>query len=228
MSFSQYKDFLKENTVITNTDEAEMILRVGENIAKAAQKLLEANGRPDYLKDFEWEFKLVKDDSINAWAMPGGKIVFYSGILDYAMDENGIAVIMGHEVAHTILNHGQQRMSAEILKQAGAIGLFLVTGSSEMQSLIMFAYGLGSDIFGTLPYSRQHEIEADQYGLILMALAGYEPDEAVTFWERMSSSGGSDVPEFLSTHPSYENRIGNLKLFSHEAKMEAIKLGGSF
>ena len=230
MAFSQYDQFLKESNVVTGTPDALMITRVGEKLAAAAQKLLAAEGQPDYLNDYMWDFKLVRDDSINAWAMPGGKIVFYTGILPITQNEAGVAVVMGHEIAHAILNHGQQRMSADILKQIGALGLSIATAnqSQEARALIMAAYGYGSTLAGTLPFSREHEIEADQYGLILMAIAGYNPDEGALFWQRMSTAGGGKTPEFLSTHPSDENRIRNLERFSPEAKKRAAAFGVVF
>ena len=230
MAFSQYNDFLKENTVVTGTRDAQMVERVGKNIAQAAQKLLEAEGQSDYLKDYEWDFTLVQDDSINAWAMPGGKVVFYTGILPITKDEAGMAVVMGHEVAHAILNHGQQRMSAGLLQQIGALGVSILTAdaSPQTRALIMAAYGIGSELGGTLPFSREHENEADKYGLILMAIAGYNPDEGAAFWQRMASAGGGKTPEFLSTHPSDSNRIKNLQKLAPEAKKRAAEFGVKF
>ena len=230
MAFSQYDEFLKENTIVVNTQEALMIERVGKKIAEAAQKLLEAEGQPNYLDDYQWDFKLVNDDAINAWAMPGGKVVFHTGILPITKNEDGIAVVMGHEVAHAILNHGQQRMSMGILQQLGALGISIATADSSprAQALIMLAYGIGSDLAGTLPFSREHEREADKYGLILMAIAGYNPDEGVEFWERMASAGDEKIPEFLSTHPSDINRIKNLQIIAPEAKQRASEFGVNF
>jgi len=230
MAFSQYEEFLKESEVITGTREAEMVTRVGNRLAQAAQKLLAADGNEDYLDNYRWEFKLVKDDSINAWAMPGGKIVFYSGILPVTLNEAGIAVVMGHEIAHAILNHGQQRISADILKQIGALGISIATmnQSPEARAIIMQVYGVGSSLAGTLPFSREHENEADRYGQILMAIAGYNPDEAAVFWERMADAGSGNVPEFLSTHPSDINRVRNLQSFSPEAKQIAADFGVTF
>ncbi|MCL2719799.1 MAG: M48 family metallopeptidase [Treponema sp.] len=230
MSFTQYDTFLRENSVVRGTAEAQMLTRVGMRLADAAQKLLAAEGQPNYLSDYRWEFTLIRDNSINAWAMPGGKIVFYTGILPVTRNETGIAVVMGHEIAHQILNHGQQRMSADLLQQIGAIGVAVATSnqSPETQALIMTAYGVGSELGGTLPFSRQHEYEADRYGLLLMAIAGYNPDEAIVFWERMSSMGGGSVPEFLSTHPSDANRIRNLRNFAPEAKQRAVTFGVTF
>jgi len=230
MAFSQHSDFLKESTIVRGTRDAEMIQRVGNRIADAAQRLLAAEGQPNYFRDYKWEFTLVKDDAINAWAMPGGKIVFYTGILPITKNEAGIAVVMGHEVAHAILNHGQQRMSAGILQQLGAMGVTVATAnqSPEAQNLIMSAFGVSTTLGGTLPFSRQHEHEADRYGLILMAIAGYNPSEGAVFWERMSNAGGGSVPEFLSTHPSNANRIRNLRNIVPEAKRRAADFGVTF
>jgi len=227
MSFTQYDDFLKENKIVTGTSEAAMITRVGNRLAGAAQKMLAAQGKPDYFKDYKWQFTLVQDNSINAWAMPGGKIVFYTGILPVTMNETGVAVVMGHEIVHAILNHGQQRMSAGILQQIGALGLSILTAnkSPETQALIMTAYGVSTNLAGALPFSRKHETEADEYGLYLMAIAGYDPDEGAVFWERMSAAGSGRTPEIFSTHPSSANRISNLKRLAPEAKKRAAQFG---
>jgi len=221
MSFSQYKEFLKENTVVTGTPEAAMVSRVGEKISNAAKKWLAAEGQPNYLKDYRWEYKLVKDNAINAWCMPGGKIVVYTGILPVTQTEAGLAVVMGHEVAHALLNHGQQRMSANILQQIGATAVSVVTDSE----LIMAAYGIGSSLLGTLPFSRSHESEADLYGLTLMAIAGYDPAQAVPFWERMAGRSRGGSIEFLSTHPSSSTRIRQLRDWTPAAKQKAAQFG---
>ena len=230
MSFTQYGDFLNENNVVKGTEEAQMIERVGRNIVRAAEKLLASEGQPNYLSDYQWEFNLVQDDTINAWCMPGGKVVFYTGILPIAQTEAGVAVIMGHEIAHAILNHGQQRMSGNILQQLGALGVTIFTAgmSSEAQELVMLAYGIGSNVGGALPFSRSHESEADHYGLILMAIAGYNPDESVPFWQRMSALGGGGTPEILSTHPSDTTRINNLGRLTPQAKQKAAEFGVYF
>jgi len=229
-SFSQYDQFIRENTVITSGPEAEMVSRVGARLSEAARKWLTAEGYPNYLDGYAWEYKLIRDDAVNAWCMPGGKIVFYTGILPVTRTEAGIAVVMGHEISHALLNHGQQRMSADVLQQLGATGLSLFMGSrsAEAQALAMTAYGAGSAIFGTLPFSRSHESESDRYGLILMAIAGYNPDEAVPFWERMSAMGGGGAPEFLSTHPSDTTRIRQLRDWAPEAKAKAAEFGVYF
>ena len=229
-SFAQYDEFLSENTVISGTADADMVSRVGKKLADAAQKWLSAEGNANYLNDYAWEYKLVLDDSVNAWCMPGGKIVVYTGILPVTQTEEGLAVVLGHEISHALLNHGQQRMSADVLQQLGATGLTLITGSrsAETQALAMTAYGAGSQLFGTLPFSRSHESEADHYGLILMAIAGYNPDAAVPFWERMAAMGGGGTPEFLSTHPSDTTRINQLRGWTPEAKQKAAGFGVTF
>jgi predicted Zn-dependent protease len=226
-SFAEYQQFLNENKVIKNTPDAEMVTRIGTRLAAAAQKWLEKEGNPNYLKDYKWEYNLVQDNTVNAWCMPGGKSVVYTGILPVTKTEEGLAVVLGHEIAHALLNHGQQRMSASLLQQLGAVGVaVLASGSSETtQSLLMTAYGVGSNLLGTLPFSREHESEADHYGLILMAIAGYNPDVAVPFWQRMASLGGGSTPEFLSTHPSDSTRIRQLQGWLPEAKQTAASFG---
>jgi len=226
-AFVQYNTFLKESNVVTRTPEANMVNRVGERIRMATEKWAEAEGQKEYLDEYKWEYSLIDSSEVNAWAMPGGKIVFYSGILPVTKDEAGLAVVMGHEVAHAILNHGQQRVSANILQQIGAVGLNILTldQSPEIQALAMTIYGAGSTLFGTLPYSRAHEIEADQVGLVLMIIAGYEPEAAVEFWQRMTSLGGSSVPQFLSTHPSDEKRVEEMKNYIGEARRIAERVG---
>jgi len=230
MAFQQYDQFLGENKVITGTKNAEMITRVGERIAIAAERWLNANGHQGYLKDYKWEYKLVDDKTVNAWCMPGGKIVFYTGILPIAENETAIAAIMGHEVAHALADHGGQRMSAaqgqQLLGTAVAVGTQVGGVDPQKQQLIMQAYGLGSQVGVMLPFSRSHETEADKVGLIMMAIAGYNPDEAAKLWVRMkANSGGEAPPEMLSTHPSNDSRIANLKELAPFAKSEAKKFG---
>ncbi len=227
-SFQQYDEFLKTNKVVTGTKDAQNVELVGKRIAAAAQKYLTANGHGDILKDYQWEYKLVDDKSLNAWCMPGGKIVFYTGILPVCKNLDGIAVVMGHEVAHALADHGAQRMSAGTLQQIGGAGVAIATGgmSPEKQQLFMQAYGVGTQFGGMLPFSRSHESEADVIGLKLMAIAGFKPEESVPFWERMGqNSGGGAPPEFMSTHPSHETRISNLTKAIPEAKAEAKKYG---
>ena len=227
-SFAQYNQVLSENKVITGTADAKMITRVGQRIAVAAERYLNANGFQGYLDDYKWEYTLIESEQVNAWCMPGGKIAFYTGILPIAANETGVAAIMGHEVAHALANHGQQRMSSGILQQAGGVAVAVATGneSEEKQQIWMQAYGIGSTVGLALPFSRSHETEADRIGIYLMAIAGYNPDEAAVLWERMkANSGGQAPPEFLSTHPSNDSRIQNLRVLSQKAKAEAKKFG---
>jgi predicted Zn-dependent protease len=225
-SFQQYNQFLSENKVIKSTSDAAMVTRVGQKIAVAAERWLNANGYVSYLKDYKWEYNLVDDKAVNAWCMPGGKIVVYTGILPIAQGEAGLAAIMGHEVAHALANHGQQRMSASMLQQIGSVGLNVALQDNKNIELFNQAYGIGSQVGVMLPFSRSHESEADSIGLTLMAVAGYNPDQAAELWKRMDTqSGGQAPPEFLSTHPSNSSRIANLTALAPKAKEEAIKFG---
>ncbi len=226
MAFAQYDQFLGENKVVTGTSEAEMITRVGQRIASAAERWLDANGYPGYLKDYQWEYKLVQDETVNAWCMPGGKIVFYTGILPITQNETGVAVVMGHEVAHALADHGAQRMSAGMVQQIGAVAGNIAIQDPEKRNMFNQAYGLGSQLGVMLPFSRSHETEADRIGLQIMAIAGYNPDEAARLWQRMKEkAGGQAPPEFLSTHPSNDTRISNLTAWAPAAKQEARKFG---
>jgi len=227
-AFAQYDKFLTENKVVKGPSDAQKITRVGQRIAVAAELWLNANGYKGYLKDYKWEYNLVNDKTVNAWCMPGGKIVFYTGILPIAQSETGVAAIMGHEVAHALANHGQQRMSAGMLQQAGGLGVAVATGneSSEKQQIWMQAYGITTTLGGMLPFSRSHETQSDEIGLILMAIAGYNPEEAAELWKRMkANNGGKTPPQFLSTHPSNDSRIANLTKLAPMAKAEARKFG---
>jgi len=228
MAFQQYNQFLGQNKVIKGTSDAQMITRVGQRITKASERWLNANGYAGYLKDYKWEYNLVDDKTVNAWCMPGGKIVFYTGILPIAKSETGIAAVMGHEVAHALANHGQQRMSASQIQQvAGVATAVAVSGQDQQtQQIIGTAFGLGSQLGVMLPFSRSHETEADRIGLQLMAIAGYNPDEAANLWRRMkANSGGQAPPEFMSTHPHNDRRIANLTAWAPSAKAEARKFG---
>ena len=230
-AFQQYGAFLKENKVISGTTDAKRVESIGIKIKNAAEKWLNANGYQGYLKDYQWEYKLVESKEVNAWCMPGGKIVVYSGILPITKDDEGLATVLGHEVSHALANHGQQRMSAGMLQQLGAVGVGAAVGSNsaQTQQIAMTAYGAATQIGGMLPFSRSHESEADKIGLTLMAIAGYNPEKAVEFWGRMSAgSGGKKPEEFMSTHPSDETRIANLRRLIPEAKAEALKFGVVF
>jgi len=226
MAFAQYDQFLGENKIIEGTAEAVMISRVGQKIASSAERWLSANGYPGYLKDYQWEYNLVNDETVNAWCMPGGKIVFYTGILPITQSETGVAVVMGHEVAHALADHGAQRMSAATVQQLGAVAGNVAIKDPQKRNMFNQAYGLGSTIGLMLPFSRSHETEADRIGLQIMAIAGYNPDEAADLWRRMKAKAGNQAPpEFLSTHPSNDTRIANLTAWSPLAKEEARKFG---
>jgi len=224
-AFAQYNQFLGENKVITGTKQSDMITRVGQRISVAAERWLNANGNQGYLNDYKWEYNLVEDKAVNAWCMPGGKIVFYTGILPVAENEAAVAAIMGHEVAHALANHGQQRMSAGMLQQGLALAGNVALNEKD-RNLFNQYYGIGSTVGFMLPFSRAHETESDRIGLILTALAGYNPDEAANLWRRMGkASGGQAPPEFLSTHPATTTRIANLEALAPTARTEAKKFG---
>lgn len=227
MSFQQYDQVLNESKVIAGTSQADMVKRVGQRIAGAAERWLTANGHPGYLKDYRWEYKLINSDQVNAWAMPGGKIAVYTGILPITQSETGLAVVLGHEVAHALADHGAQRMSAGTLQQLGAVaGNVALSKNEENQQLFNTAYGVGSNVLGMLPFSRSHESEADAIGIQIMAIAGYNPYEAAELWKRMKArSGGQQPPEFMSTHPSNDTRIKNLTMLAPKAVEEAGKYG---
>lgn len=224
-AFAQYDSFLEENNVVSGTADARLITKVGQRISTAAERWLNANGYPGYLKDYRWEYNLVNDSTVNAWCMPGGKIVFYTGILPICQGETGVAVVMGHEVAHALADHGAQRMSAGVLQQLGAVAGNVAIQDPETRNVFNQAYGVGSAVGVMLPFSRSHETEADRIGLQIMAIAGYNPDEAAELWKRMQARGGQAPPEFLSTHPSNETRISNLTSWAPAAKTEARKFG---
>ncbi len=225
-AFAQYNQFLNENKTIEGTADARMITNVGQRIAAAAERWLTANGYPGYLNDYKWEYNLVDDKTVNAWCMPGGKIVFYTGILPICKGETGVAVVMGHEVAHALADHGAQRMSASTFQQLGAVAGNVLIKDDKVRNTFNQAYGVGSQVGVMLPFSRGHETEADRIGLQIMAIAGYNPDEAAELWKRMkANSGGQSPPEFMSTHPSNDTRINNLTQWAPLAKAEARKFG---
>jgi len=214
MSYQEYSKVLKKSKLSTDMTKVSMVRRVGQRIAVASEELLTETGRGTDIRNYKWEFNLIEDDkTVNAWCMPGGKVAVYTGLLPYSQDENGLAVVMGHEVGHAIAKHGNERMSQGLLAQFGAIGLSLaLSGSPGVTSdIFMQAYGVGTQVGVLLPYSRIQESEADHIGLILMAKAGYDPRGAITLWQRMNAKGGSRPPEFLSTHPAPESRIRNIE-----------------
>ncbi|MGF1557881.1 MAG: M48 family metallopeptidase [Flavobacteriaceae bacterium] len=226
MAFAQYDQFLTANKVVENTAEAKMITRTGQRISSAAERWLNANGYQGYLNDYKWEYNLVQDETVNAWCMPGGKIVFYTGILPITQTETGVAVVMGHEVAHALADHGAQRMSAGTLQQIGAVAGNIAIQDERKRNMFNQAYGIGSSLGLMLPFSRSHETEADRIGIQIMAIAGYDPSEAAELWKRMmAKTNGQAPPEFMSTHPSNETRIANLTEWAPIAKEEARKFG---
>lgn len=220
MSAASYKDFLSSHTVIKDTEDAKMVKRVGVSIQHAVEKYFSAHNLSEGLDGYSWEFNLVDDEAVNAWCMPGGKVVVYTGILPVAKDDKGLSVVMGHEIAHAVANHGDERMSQGLITQMGGMALSTALASKPQQTteLFMAAYGIGTQVGILLPYSRLQESEADRLGLIFMAMAGYDPHQAPEFWKRMSSGKqGGAPPEFLSTHPADETRIRNLEKHMDEA-----------
>lgn len=227
MAFQQYEGFLRENKVSTNVEMTNQIKSVGKRISGAVDRYMRANGMAAKADAYRWEFNLIDDKTINAWAMPGGKTVFYTGIMPIAKNEDGVAAIMGHEVAHAFARHGAERMSTGMLAQAGGLAVALATGnqSPQQRQLWMTAYGIGSQL-GQLKFSRTHETEADKLGVVFMIMAGYNPEESVNVWVRMSqrSGAGQAPPEILSTHPSNQTRIKELTAWIPRAKVIAKKL----
>jgi predicted Zn-dependent protease len=222
MANEQYREVIQKGPLSTNRDQTAMVKNVGVRIQKAVEKYMAEQNLSAELNGFEWEFNLIDDPkTVNAWCMPGGKVAFYTGILPICKDEAGVAVVMGHEVAHAIANHGRERMSQGLLQQMGMSTISSAMGAnpSMTNQIFLQAVGVGSQV-GMLTFSRQHESEADKIGLIFMAIAGYDPQEAPKFWERMSAgSGGQKPPEWLSTHPSDETRIADL----NKAMPQAMK-----
>jgi predicted Zn-dependent protease len=220
MSLTSYNTFMKENPPSADKKNTNIVKEVGSDLAASVMKYFADNGLSDRLTGYQWEFNLVKDDSTpNAWCMPGGKVVVYSGLLPYTQDKNGLAVVISHEIAHAVARHGNERMSQEMVAQMGgmALNVAIKEKPEETKNIFNAAYGLGAQYGVMLPYSRDHELEADRLGLIFMAMAGYNPETAIAFWERMSSLGGQKPPEFMSTHPSDDTRIRKIKAALPEA-----------
>jgi len=219
-SLTQYSSYMKSATKSTNTTKSAQVTRVGKKIAAATEAYLRANGLESEVSNFSWEFNLVKDDQLNAFCMPGGKIVVYEGIMKLMSSDDELAVVLGHEVAHAVAKHSNERMSQQILAQYGSAVLSgaLSGQSAAVQSVASQVYGLGAQYGMTLPFSRKHESEADYMGLILMTMAGYNPDVAVTFWQKMSAGSTTTTPEFMSTHPSDARRIADIQKHLPEVK----------
>jgi predicted Zn-dependent protease len=220
MSLTAYKEFISANKVVSSTPDAATVNRVGLRISKVVTDYLNSTKYAERVKDFKWEFNLVNNPAVNAWCMPGGKVVFYTGIIPFCKNDEGVAVVMGHEVAHAIARHGNERMSQSLATELGGLALNVAVTNkpAETQQLFTLAYGLGTKVGVILPFSRKHESEADQLGLYFMSMAGYNPAEAPKFWERMNAAGGSRPPEFLSTHPNPETRVANLNKWMPKAQ----------
>lgn len=217
-AFAQYKGVLDTSNVVpARNSEAEMVSRVGSRIKNAVEDFLIQNNYSDVIDGYQWEFKTIKSDQINAWAMPGGKVCFYTGILPICRDDAGVAVVMGHEIAHAIASHGRERMSramaAQGFTQIGAIAAGVATGDERVMQIAGQALGVLAPVGFVLPNSRNQESEADKLGTIFMAMAGYNPNEAVGFWQRMAEAGKGQQkpPLLLSTHPSDDQRISDLE-----------------
>ncbi|MEM7549646.1 MAG: M48 family metallopeptidase [Bacteroidota bacterium] len=220
-STAQYQEVLNQAKVSDNAEWTSWVKNSGNRIKKAVEEYFKERGQSELLDGYNWEFNLLDDNSVNAWAMPGGKVAFYTGIMPICQSELGVAVVMGHEVAHAVANHGRERVSQQMAAQTGlSIASILLggAGASASGDLLLQAAGAGTSL-GILKFSRENESEADHLGLIFMALAGYNPEAAPKFWERMSAnSGGQSPPEFLSTHPSHSTRIEDLNNWIPEAK----------
>ena len=211
-SLSQYNDYIKTAPLSTDKTKTATVERVGKKIATATEAYLKQNGYGSEVANFQWEFKLVRDNQVNAFCMPGGKIVVYEGLLPLIASDDELAVVIGHEVAHAVAKHSNERMSQALLAQYGGAILneALSTRSAAMQNIGNTVFGLGTQLGVTLPYSRKHELEADHMGLIFMTMAGYNPRSAISFWQKMSTNGGGTL-EILSTHPSDGNRIAQMQ-----------------
>jgi predicted Zn-dependent protease len=214
MSAQQYGEFLKTNPPSKDQNGTQLINKVGKRIQTAVEQYFAQQKMSEQLEGYKWEYNLVDSKDVNAWCMPGGKVVVYTGILPVTKDENGLAVVLGHEISHAIAEHGNERMSQELVTQLGGMALLeaLKKKPQETQQLWMTVFGVGAQLGALLPYSRLHENEADHLGLIFMAMAGYDPNTSVQFWQRMAAmKSGQAPPEFLSTHPSDQTRIENIK-----------------
>jgi predicted Zn-dependent protease len=223
MSTQQYGDFLKGNKVSADAAQIQLVKKVGQKIQSAVEQYFRQNNLSDQLAGYNWEFNLVESKEVNAWCMPGGKVVVYTGILPVTKNETGLAVVLGHEISHAVAEHGSERMSQGLLAQLGGMALSEALSSKPeaTKQLWMSVFGMGAQYGALLPFGRTQESEADHLGLIFMSMAGYDPNEALIFWQRMAAQkqGSEAPPEFMSTHPSDETRIGQIK----EELPEALK-----
>lgn len=218
MAETQYREFLSKVKVVPKNDKrSQQVERVGLKIKEAVEKYLTKKGKMDRVEGFKWEINTVEDETVNAWCMPGGLIVVYTGILKLVDSDDELAVVMGHEIAHAIARHGNERMSQGMVAQGigGTFSVLMGSNPSAGSQLFMQVYGLGAGL-GMLKYSRKHETEADKIGLVFAKMAGFDPNKAISFWTKMSQQGGGATPELLSTHPSDERRIKDLEEFIPE------------
>lgn len=218
-SFQSYKQFVDSVPASTDKKNAALVKTVGQKMAVAVETYMKANGMAADVANFAWEFNLLKDTAVNAFCMPGGKVVVFEGILPVTKNEVGLAVVLGHEIAHAVAKHSNERMSQQMLVQYGSAlaGMATAGKSTATQNTVNMLYGLGAQYGYMLPYSRKHELEADRLGLIFLAMAGYDPNQAVTFWQRMAAASKGAIPEFMSTHPSDATRIAQIQQFVPEA-----------
>jgi len=213
----QYQEVKQSEPLCADPAVTGRVSDIGARVARAADQYLASQGRSS---GFQWEFITIEaDDTVNAWCMPGGKVAVYTGILPVAQDDNGLAVIMAHEIAHAVARHGAERMSQALVIEMGgaALSAALAAKPERTRDLFLQSAGLATNVGVVLPFSRNMEYEADRIGLILMAMAGYDPRAAVPLWERMNASGGPRPPEFLSTHPAPANRIAAIQQMIPEA-----------
>ena len=216
-SAAAYSDVMSKGPLSTNQQQVAQVKRVGQRISNAVTRHLQATGEAHKLEGFTWEFNLIEDSTPNAWCMPGGKVMFYTGILPFTQDDAGLAVVMGHEIAHAVAGHGRERASHRLLQQGGSLVASYLSRDSQYREAIMQVYGIGSQVGAVLPYSRLHEYEADKLGAIYMAMAGYDPRAAIGFWQRMAAAAKQKPLAFFSTHPSDAKRIQKLKECMPEA-----------
>lgn len=218
MSFTQYREVLAKSKLSTDARATQMVKTVGQRVQKGVEQYMASQNLSQQLEGFQWEFNLIESKEVNAWCMPGGKVAVYSGILPLTQDENGLAVVLGHEIAHAIAKHGQERMSQALVAQGLGSSLQAAMGQNPTatKSIFLTAFGVGSQL-KMLQYGRRQESEADRLGLIFMALAGYDPRGATPFWERMAAQSQGAPPEFLSSHPSDATRIADIQAALPEA-----------
>ena len=222
MALQEYRQFLSTNRVVSPSADrdADMVRRIGSRLANSVSQYYQSQNHAEVLEGYNWEFNLVNNKEANAWAMPGGKVVVYTGLLPITQNEAALANVLGHEISHALFQHGNERMSQGLIQQLGGVALSVAVSNqpAQTQNLFMQAYGIGSTVGVILPFSRNQELEADRYGMRWAAMGGYNPREAVSLWQRMAQmSEGQRPPEFLSTHPAEQRRIDELNKYLPEA-----------